>query len=221
MTDRDDGNGINQSGAPRRPNDVATLPATVGTLPDREAEIVARAKAGDGHALGVIAERELPRVERLLARILGPRNDLEDLVQNVFVELCRALPSFRGDSRLSTFVGGITVRVARRALRPSAWVRRRGPMPEVASADEKSGPEREAIARDRMRRVHRALDAIKPKKRIALTLYAFEGMSPAEIAELTGAKEHTVRSRIWHARKELIAAARRDPVLREIVEGEP
>jgi RNA polymerase sigma-70 factor (ECF subfamily) len=201
---------------------VATLSATTEgvALLDSEAELVSRAKAGDGYALGVIAERELPRVERLLGRILGPRDDLEDLVQNVFVELCRALPSFRGESKLSTFVGGITVRVARRALRPPAWVRRRGPMPTTTPADDRVSPERAAVARDRMRRVHEVLDRIKPKKRIALTLYAFEGMSPAEIAELTGTKEHTVRSRIWHARRELIAAARRDPVLRELVEGE-
>ncbi len=223
MSRRTEEDGINQSGAPSRPTNVVALlpaPATVA-IRDSEADLVARAKAGDGEALGLIAQEELPRVERLLARILGPREDLEDLVQNVFVELCRALPSFRSESKLSTFVGGITVRVARRALRPSAWTRRRAPMPLDVVAEEHIDPERETLVRDRMRRVHRALDGIKPKKRIALTLYVFEGMTPAEIAELTGTKEHTVRSRIWHARRELVAAARRDPVLRELVEGEP
>jgi len=91
-------------------------------------------------------------------------------------------------------------------------------MPAAVESASREGPERVAIARDRMRRVHRALDGIKPKKRIAFALYAFEGLSPAEIAEVTGAKEHTVRSRIFHARRELLAAARRDPILRELVE---
>jgi RNA polymerase sigma-70 factor (ECF subfamily) len=202
--------------------EVASLSATsvtTSTLLSSDSDLVARAKSGDPRALTAIAERELPRVERLLARILGPRQDLEDLVQSVFVELCRALPSFRGDSLLSTFVGGITVRVARRALRPSAFRRWRAPMPQEVEGSPALGPERETIARTRMRHLHRALEGIAPKKRIAFTLYALEGLSPKEIAELTDTKEHTVRSRIFHARKELVAAARRDPVLRELVES--
>lgn len=183
-----------------------------------EADLISRAKDGDAEALGILAKREMPRVERLLGRILGPRDDLEDLVQTVFMELCRALPGFRGDSRFSTFVGGITVRVARRALRPSAWARRRGTMPEQVMEEAKHTPDRTALARDRMRRLHRALDGIKSKKRIAFTLWALEGLSPQEIATLTGSKVHTVRSRIFHARRELQAAANRDPVLRELVE---
>jgi RNA polymerase sigma-70 factor (ECF subfamily) len=212
---------VNQQEDSKRPTDVATLPATSGTLQtvaSTDSDLVSRAKAGDPDALATIAEQELPRVERLLGRILGRRHDMEDLVQNVFLELCRALPTFRGESRLSTFVGGITVRVARRALRPSAWARRRGPMPADVEAEAKKGPEREAIVASQLERVHRALDGIKPKKRIAFALYVFEGLSPAQIAEVTGAKEHTVRSRIFHARRELLEAARRDPVLAELME---
>lgn len=179
-----------------------------------EGDLVARAKAGDGRALRTIAEQELPRVERLLGRMLGPRRDFEDLVQNVFLELCRALPAYRGESKLSTFVGGITVRVARRALRPSAYEKRRGPMPlEVVSGGE--SPERATMAREKLRRLHAALDRIAPKKRIAFALWALEGMTPAEIAEVTGAKVHTVRSRIFHARHELME----DASVRELMEG--
>ena len=175
--------------------------------------LVDRAKSGDGEALHVLCERELPRVERLLGRILGPRPDFEDLVQNVFLEFCRALPSFRGDSRLSTFVGGITVRVARRALRPSAYERRRAPMPTSPRSD-RSGPEESALAQERLAQLHAALDRVSPKKRIAFTLWALDGRSPAEIAELTGAKLHTVRSRIFHARREL----KGDPTVRDLLE---
>ena len=211
---------INQSGARPRPTEVASLPAASASLVmiSAETDLISRAKAGDAEALGVLAKREMPRVERLLCRILGPRGDLEDLVQTVFMELCRALPGFRGDSRFSTFVGGITVRVARRTLRPTAWARRRGPMPEGVAEAPRHAPDRSAVARDQMKRLHRALDGIKPKKRIAFTLWALEGLSPQEIATLTDTKVHTVRSRIFHARRELLAAAGRDPVLRELME---
>lgn len=195
-----------------RPKGVAAL-ANPWVAEADEEDLVARAQAGDPRALRAICEVQLPRVERLLGRILGPRRDFEDLVQNVFLELCRALPSFQRQSRLSTFVGGITIRVARRALRPTAYDRRRAVLPEELEAEGERGPEGEAIGRERLRRLHAALDEIAPKKRIAFALWALEGMSPAEIAELTDTPINTVRSRIHHARQELLA----NPAVRDLV----
>ncbi len=170
--------------------------------------------------LEALAREQLPRVERLLLRILGPRRDMEDLVQNVFLELCRSLPRHRGDGALSTFVGGITVNVARRAMRPRAWWRRRGPMPDQPSAPG-GDPERQAAAREHVRRVRRALEGIAPKKRIAFSLWAFDQMDVEEIAQLMGATVSATRSRIWYAQKELRAKATRDPALREALTEEP
>ena len=189
-----------------------------------EAAVVARAKRGDADALQWIARSEEARVRRLLIRMLGPRNDLDDLVQNVFVELCRALPGFRGDSKLSTFVGGITVRVARRAMRPGPWWRRRSDAdPELCVADDgdlrRSGPEDRTVAAERLRRVRVALGKIGDKKRIAFILWALEGMDPAEIAATMGASVSATRSRIFYAQKELRRIARTDPHLRELVHG--
>lgn len=178
-----------------------------------EHALITRAAKGDAAALRALAETELPRVERLLGRILGPRHDLEDLVQIALLETCRALPSFRGDSRFSTFVGGIVVRVARRALRPSAHQRAVTPMTEEAATDGPD-PERAAMAAERLRRLHAALDRLTAPKRIAFTLWALEGMSPQEIGALTDENPHTVRSRIFHARRELMD----DPEVRDLLE---
>jgi RNA polymerase sigma-70 factor (ECF subfamily) len=181
-------------------------------------ESLDRARAGDPRELEAIARRELPRVERLLRRLLGHRNDIEDLVQNVFVEMCKALPTFRGDSTISTFVGGITVRVARRAMRPSAWVRFRSPMPEEAPA----GPHRtddNAVAVEQLRRLDAALAKIGPDKRIAFVLWAVEGKDAETIAKMTGASVPATRSRIFYAQKELKALAASDPYLADLVEG--
>ena len=183
------------------------------------AALVAHARAGDRAALETLVRQELPRVERLLRRMLGRRGDMEDLVQNVFMELFRALPGFRGESSFSTFVGGITVRIAMRAMRPSAWWRLRGDMPEqvpTASAD----PARAAVASEQLRRVHDALQRISPKKRIAFSLWALEGMEVENVAETMGASVAATRSRIFYAQKELKAVAADDPYLRELI-GEP
>lgn len=181
-------------------------------------ELVARAKRGDARALDVIARHELPKVERLLIRILGPRVDLEDLVQIVFMELCRALPSFRGDSAFSTFVGGITVRVARRAMRPTAWWKRRSELTDEPAAPT-AGPERDVMAHEQLRRVRGALEHLSDKKRVAFLLWALEGLSFEEVAVTMGASLSATRSRIFYAQKELRSRAERDPYLRDLLGG--
>ncbi len=175
------------------------------------------AKAGDPTALEAIARSELPRVTRLLRRLLGPREDLEDLVQTVFLELCRALPRFRGDSALSTFVGGITVQVARRAMRPTAWVRFRSEADTEPTSRER--PDHGATRAEQVRRIRAVLEDIAPKKRIAFSLWAFEGMDVRAIAKMTGASVSATRSRIFYAQKALKAEAAADPYLRELLEG--
>ena len=192
-------------------------PAPTSRVGPRMTPLVARAKAGDRAALEEITREQLPRVERLLRRLLGRRADMDDLVQVVFLEMCRALPSFRGDSALSTFVGGIAVRVAKRALRPTAWMRFRADEPGEPPASH-DHPERNAVAAEQLRRVEGVLAGISPAKRIAFVLWALEGMDVAAIAETTGASVSATRSRIFYAQKELKAAASSDPYLRDLLE---
>jgi RNA polymerase sigma-70 factor (ECF subfamily) len=177
----------------------------------------ARVRAGDPVALDELARTEAPKVSRLLFSMLGPRADMEDLVQTVFVETCGALPGFRGDSSVSTFVGGIAIRVARRAMRPSAWQRLRSTF--AAEPTHSVTPEQLAHSSAQLRRLHRALEKIAPKKRIAFLLWAVEGMQVPEIAELTSASMPAVKSRILYAQRELRSIAERDPGLRELLDG--
>jgi RNA polymerase sigma-70 factor (ECF subfamily) len=188
--------------------------ATVTDIPS----LVARAQAGDAAALEQLAREELPKVERLLGRLLGPRKDLEDLVQIVFVELMRSLQRFRGDSQFSTFVGGITVQVARRAMRRSAWDRRKMPMPDVEPPALDASVETVVHQRAQLVALRSALEALSEDHRVALLLWALEGLEPAAIAELTGASVSATRSRIWWAQKHLKRHAATDPLLAELVE---
>ena len=178
---------------------------------------IERLRAGDPAALDRLARQEAPRVAKLLVRMLGPRADLEDLVQIVFLEACKALPRYRGEGAISSFVGGITVRVARRAMRPSAWFRRRVHVEVEPVAD--GDPERGAEQAEQLRRVHRALGKLAPRKRIAFLLWALEGMDVPAIAELTGASTSATKSRIFYAQKELKRMAARDPLLCSLLQG--
>lgn len=178
-----------------------------------------RLRAGDPVALDALVRRELPRVERFLVRMLGPRADLADLVQTVFLELCRALPGFRGASTLSTFVGGIAVQVARRTMRPTAWTSRRADLPDDVTSTA-AGPEDIASSRRKLARVREVLSGLTPEKRIAFLLWALEGMPIPEIAATMDASVPATRSRIFYAQKELRAAAARDPLLADFAGGD-
>lgn len=180
--------------------------------------LVRRAVDGDPKAMELIVLEHQARVTRLLVRMLGPRQDLEDLVQVVFLETMKSLCRFRGDSSLSTFIGGITVTIAKRTMRPTAWIRRRGPMPEDPAADGAS-PERIAIGREQLRRVRMALENISKKKRVAFLLYVVEGMTVDAISEHTGSSVAATYAQINHARKELRRLAEDDPYLRDFLDG--
>jgi RNA polymerase sigma-70 factor (ECF subfamily) len=177
-------------------------------------EWVRLACAGDPRALDWLVRSHWERVQGLLLRVWGPRHDLEDLVQNTFLETLRALPGFRGESSLSTFVLGIAVRVARRAGRPTRVTRESVSLEHAAElVDPGPEPEGKAHERELLRRVHAILADVAEPKRVAFLLWALEGMAPAEIARSMQASLAATRSRIFYAQKELLSAAERDPYL--------
>jgi RNA polymerase sigma-70 factor (ECF subfamily) len=180
---------------------------------------IRRAGRGDGRAQERLVRQQWPRAEGLLRRMLGPRDDLEDLLQTVFLETFRALPRFEGRSQVSTFVGGIAVRVAMRAMRTQGRTPPRAPLPEHLEAPEGS-PEQRAHDAALLQRVRELLCELSEVKRTAFVLWALSGMGVAEIAELMDASVPATRSRIYYAQKELRALADNEPALRELLGGD-
>lgn len=177
-----------------------------------EQQLADRARRGERQALEQVVRRELPRVQSLLTRLLGRRQDLEDLTQEVFLQMCRAFPGFRGDSKISTFVCGITVNVARQAVDASASDRYRTELRDELQS-EAAGPHRATVANEQLRRLRQILTRLTSKKRVAFLLWAVDGLTPKEIGEITRASVSAVRSRIFYAQKELKRRAKKDPYL--------
>jgi RNA polymerase sigma-70 factor (ECF subfamily) len=165
-----------------------------------ENQWVARARAGERQALDWLVRSHSVLVQRLLTRMLGVRQDLEDLVQSTFLETLRALPNFRGESALSTFIAGIAVRVARRAMRPTLIDRFRAALPDGELEAREPSPDELLDGRERLERVRRALSRVSEPKRVAFLLWSLEGMSLPEIAKAMDAT---------------VARAEKDPYLRE------
>ena len=187
---------------------------------DNDGPLVERAQAGDRDALGELFLRHSQSVRRLLASVIGSTDELDDLVQEVFIQVHRSLPGFRGEARFSTWLHQVTVFAAYNYLRKP---RRRWVPTDPETFNNMSSPEGEAphsklYGKESLLRLHNILDSIKPKKRVAFVLFAVEGHSVGEVARIVKAPVPTVKSRIWFARRELRKKARRDPYLGQLLE---
>jgi RNA polymerase sigma-70 factor (ECF subfamily) len=181
---------------------------------------VERAQRGEPAALDWLVRAHWDRVQRLIVRMFGPRQDLEDLVQTTFLETMRALPNFRRESSLATFVSGIAVRVVMRARRPSK-VTRGSTSLEVRGELPAHGPMADATLerQEALRRVQAILERVSVPKRMAFMLWAIEGMPVDQVAQAMQASVAATRSRIFYAQKALKAGAARDPYLRRWLDG--
>jgi RNA polymerase sigma-70 factor (ECF subfamily) len=160
-------------------------------------------------------QRHAHDVGRLVTRLLGPgasRADAEDLTQQIFLAAHRALPRFRGESQASTWLYGIATRLVYREIR--GWTRRRRMIATLESMmtmrPSAAEPHDRAVeSRQELARVWRHLLDIDAKKRLVLILHDLEGLTGREIAQIMDIKEPTVHTRLFHARRELMARLER------------
>jgi RNA polymerase sigma-70 factor, ECF subfamily len=148
-------------------------------------------------------------VARWAARLGGPGADAEDLTQEVFLVVNRRLSDYRGDSRLSTWLFGITAKVAanerrRRKLR-HLWFR------FVPNAVERApalgeGALEQLEMRERRVLFHRVLDGLGERHRRALVLFELEELSIDEISELMQLRPGNVRVLLHRARAAFLKA---------------
>lgn len=198
---------------PLRDVGLSVVPRAV---PETDAEIIAACVAGDPAAQRLLFRREYGRVNATVYRILGSARDADDLVQETFIAVFRGLARFRGDAKLSTWIDRIAVRVVFHHLRgrPKATL----PLDVVAEVEAAGGMlDDQTHARDGLRRLYDTLGALSPQSRAAFALFAIDGRSIAEVAEITQSTVVATKCRIWRARREVMKAAAADPVLAELV----
>jgi RNA polymerase sigma-70 factor (ECF subfamily) len=194
--------------------------ASARAVHDREADrvLAGRCAAGDREAQRQLFHEQQKRVHVVLYRIMGTNRDMEDLVQDAFLEIFRSLGGFRGEASLATWVDRVTVRVAYR------WLSRRpAPVARLEAVRDLPAdvpaPERALAARNAARRLFAVLDRLEPMYRIAYALSEIDGRSAREVAELTGVSVVAAKNRIWRARRRVNEAARRDPLLQAFLDG--
>jgi RNA polymerase sigma-70 factor, ECF subfamily len=161
-------------------------------------ELVELAAQGDHRAFAALYRAHADAVYRLLTRLVGPRNERDDLLQDTFVRFHRALPRYRREARVATFLHAIAVRVAYDHLRARA----KSPQLDDALDDITANdlpPEQWAEIGE----VLQFLDTLTPDQRIAFVLREVLDYTYPDIAQLVGCLATTARMRVAAANRAL------------------
>lgn len=176
--------------------------------------MVALCQRGDADAFRQLFSGHRQEVARLIFRMTGPGADLEDIIQEVFLQVHRSLKDFRGQSKFTTWLHRVTVNVVlmhKRAARSRPQLVH--PQADDIQADSRLPPDEDAARLERMRAFRRLIDKLPEKKRTVFVLHEIEGLSPAEISKIVEAPVLTVRTRLFYARRELGEMLKEEPSL--------
>ncbi len=161
--------------------------------------LVQRAVQGDERAMRMLWAQHAPHVDAVVRRLAGDPDTAADVAQEVWIQIFKALPSWRGDSRFSTWIHRIAINRALNALRS---VRRRqkveSPIDEVELTVEHEG-DRALLAAS----IAEAAEQLAPGARTVFLLHDVEGLTHEEIAEQLGISAGGSKSQLFKARAKL------------------
>ncbi|GIV62540.1 MAG: DNA-directed RNA polymerase sigma-70 factor [Rhodothermaceae bacterium] len=169
---------------------------------------------GDERAFERLVRQETPRLYRVILRIVQDEDEAESILQETFLQTYQRLHTFRGESKLTTWIYAIGINLSRAYLRKS---RRYDTFSEAdleqlqprfvhgRYADDYAtwNPQRLAEAAEHKHLVHEAIRKLPPTYREVVTLRDIEELSTAETAEVLGISEGAVRVRLHRARQAL------------------
>jgi RNA polymerase sigma-70 factor (ECF subfamily) len=193
-------------------------------LPDEpESRLIERLVARDERAFNELVRLYERRVLTLVVRMLGNPAEGEDVAQEVFVQVFKAIGTFRGEAKLSTWIYRIAINLCKNRVK-YLKVRHTGEQDEVGEVEERGGlsgarravgatierPDEAMSGKQVERIVQRAIQELEPTFRECLVLCDVEELSYEQIEEITGLPIGTVKSRIHRARAQLRAAVERE-----------
>lgn len=183
--------------------------------------LVDRCLTGEPAATRELWKRHKSRVHACLYRVLGSNRDMDDLLQEAFLQVFQSLRGWRAEASLATWIDRVAVRCAYRYLTQRG---RRIQTDVLADEDGYAGVEgtsaRRQLARDGVKRLYAALDELSPAARLAFTLHEIDGRPLSEVAELVGSSVTATKLRVWRARKRIESVAAGDAVLGEFLTQE-
>jgi RNA polymerase sigma-70 factor, ECF subfamily len=196
-----------------RAADIRVLPTPALS----DAELAELAKTGSPKAASLIWHRYSTMVRGMLRRSLGPSNDVEDLVQEVFMGFFQSVKDLRDPAAMRSFLIGITLRTAGSSLRRKR-VRRWLHLTDTGSAPDVAGAPEDTDAKEALARLYGVLDKIDDQGRLAFVLRHFEGYELTEVAESLDCSLATIKRKLAKAQERVHAMLARDPVLARYID---
>jgi RNA polymerase sigma-70 factor, ECF subfamily len=200
---------------------IDELGMTVASSQDSagDEELVAAAKGGDDLAFESIVKRHRQRIFALALSYTRSREDAEDIVQQTFQRVFIHLQGFEGRSSFSTWLTSIVINQALTLLRRRRALREvpiddpsndEGTIPALEMADASPDPESSYLEHEEARVLAEAIEQLRPAMRTAVELTELRELSMLEAARHIGISVVAVKSRVFHARRKLGEALRRN-----------
>jgi len=168
-------------------------------MPPTDQITIRRAINGDEAALRAIWEQHAPRVDAIVRRLVGDPDLAADVAQEVWIQIFRALPSYRGESQFSTWTHRIAVNRTLNALRSL----RRLSKSEVELDEHTSLVEHEGDRALLAQTIDEAVQQLSPGARAVFVLHDVEGYTHEEIARELGITPGGSKSQLFKARAKL------------------
>jgi RNA polymerase sigma factor (sigma-70 family) len=181
-------------------------------------QLVVAASRGEQRAWEVLWDRHSPSVKRVLRSCLGADSALDDLVQETFMALHRALYQLEKPEAPRNYLLGAASRLAAMEIRGRSrrfrWLRLTpdGELPEPPHVDHTD-------PRSAVKSLDRVLSTLSADLRVAFVLRYVEGMSPPEVAQALSVSESTAKRQVAKARDLVLKLAERDPGLSAYVQA--
>lgn len=161
-------------------------------------ELVTRVLAGEAHLYEVLMRRHNQRLYRAIRGVLPDDDEVEDVMQEAYVDAFAHLASFRSEAKFSTWLTRIAVYAAFARARKTKWLAY-GQENEEREAEQPT-PEQAVSDRELGSVLERAIDALPEPFRAVFVLRAIEGLSTAETARVLDVGDDTVKTRLHRAR---------------------
>lgn len=178
-------------------------PESTRTQDPLEADLLVRARTGDGEAFRLLLEPHQKSLCQLARRVAGDAHWAEDLLQETLIRAVRGIGGYRGEGSFRTWLYSILVRLA---SEPKRWRRAETPppltveVPDVLALD----PADLAFTRELGDRLDEAMERLPQRQRLALHLRAVEGLDYDRIASVLDCKAGAARMLVLEARRRVM-----------------
>jgi RNA polymerase sigma-70 factor, ECF subfamily len=180
-------------------------------------ELIQEARRGDRAAIAELVSSQQRYVYSIAMTIMRNPSDAADLTQDAFIRLMRALPSYRAETKFTTWLYRLVVNLGLDELRRRS--RRIEPLtldddaaPDPPDPSLSTDPLYRATTAEESERVRKALQELPISQRLALTFYYFEDMPYEEIARAMDVPLNTVKSHIHRAKTKLAVSLRDEEI---------